>query len=85
MKFGYLDENGSRAFFERMFGTKLTEAEAAELKELRNLAPGDFRTVRQELFYLGEEATNADRLAALKDECAVKKDGDRSRPIGFAA
>ena len=86
LEFGYLDEGGSRAFFERMFGTKLTEAEAAELKELRNLAPGDFRTVRQELFYLGEEATNEDRLAALKEECAVKKDGvERSHPIGFAA
>ena len=85
LEFGYLDEGGSRAFFERMFGTKLTEAEAAELKELRNLAPGDFRTVRQELFYLGEEATNEDRLAALKEECAVKKDGESSHPIGFAA
>ena len=86
LEFGYLDEGGSRAFFERMFGTKLTEAEAAKLKELRNLAPGDFRTVRQALFYLGEEATNEERLAALKEECAVKKDGDeRSHPIGFAA
>ena len=85
LEFGYLDEGGSRAFFERMFGTKLTEAEAAELKKLRNLAPGDFRTVRQELFYLGEEATNEDRIAALKEECAVKKDGERSHPIGFAA
>lgn len=85
LEFGYLDENGSRAFFERMFGAKLSEAEAAELKELRNLAPGDFRTVRQELFYLGEEATNEDRLAALKEECAVKKDGESSHPIGFAA
>ena len=85
LEFGYLDEGGSRAFFERMFGTKLTEAEAAELKELRNLAPGDFRTVRQEQFYLGDVVTNLDRIAALKEECAVKKDGDRSHPIGFAA
>ena len=85
LEFGYLDENGSRAFFERMFGTKLSEAEAAELKELRNLAPGDFRTVRQELFYLGEEATNEDRIAALKEECAVKKDEGHHAPIGFGA
>ena len=41
--------------------------------------------MRQELFYLGEEATNEDRIAALKEECAVKKDGERSHPIGFAA
>ena len=36
-KAGYLDENGSRAFFERMFGTKLSKAEAAELKEQADL------------------------------------------------
>ena len=66
-----------------MFKTTLSEDELSELKSLRNLAPGDFRTVRQEQFYLGDEVTNADRLAALKEECAVKKDGEHSAPIGF--
>ena len=28
---------------------------------------------------------NLDRIVALKEECAVKKDGDASIPIGFAA
>ena len=86
LEFDYLTDEGKKAFFERMFKDRLTEEEFARLKELRNLAPGDFRTVRQELFYLGEEATNEDRIAALKEECAVKKDGvERSHPIGFAA
>ncbi len=85
LEFGYLDEKGARLFFERMFGTKLSDGESEELKALRNLAPGDFRTVRQELFYLGEEATNKDRLEALKEECAVKKDEDHHAPIGFGA
>ena len=57
----------------------------AELRQLRNLAPGDFRTVRQEHFYLGDAVTNLDRIEALKEECAVKKDGDSRAPIGFAA
>ena len=35
--------------------------------------------------YLGEEATNEDRLAALKEECAVKKDEGHHAPIGFGA
>ena len=69
----------------RMFKTTLTDGELAELKALRNLAPGDFRTVRQEQFYLGGDVTNLDRIAALKEECAVKKDGDGHAPIGFAA
>ena len=85
LEFGYLDDDGKRKFFERMFKTTLADEEFAELRQLRNLAPGDFRTVRQEQFYLGGEVTNADRLAALKEECALKKDGDHSVPIGFAA
>ena len=83
LEFGYLDDDGKRLFFERMFKSPLSECEFAELKELRNLAPGDFRTVRQEQFYLGGEVTNADRVAALKEECAIKKDGVHSARIGF--
>ena len=83
LEFDYLDDAGKRLFFERMFKSKLAEEEFEALKELRNLAPGDFRTVRQEQFYLGDEVTNLDRVAALKEECAIKKDGARSARIGF--
>ena len=85
LEFDYLDDEGKRLFFERMFKTTLSEGEFAELKTLRNLAPGDFRTVRQEQFYLGEEVSNADRIAALKEECALKKDGEHVAAIGFAS
>ena len=85
LEFGYLDDAGKKSFFERMFKATLADGELAELKALRNLAPGDFRTVRQEQFYLGDAVTNLDRIAALKEECAVKKDGDASLPIGFAS
>lgn len=85
LEFDYLDDEGKRLFFERMFKTRLTEEEFAELKTLQNLAPGDFRTVRQEQFYLADEQTNWDRIEALKEECAVKKDGNKTARIGFAA
>ena len=85
LEFTYLNDEGKRLFFERMFKTKLTDNEIDELRQLENLAPGDFRTVRQELFYLGDEVSNADRIESLREECATKKDGSRHRPIGFAS
>ncbi len=85
LEFDYLDDDGKRLFFERTFKTTLTEDEFAELKAISNLAPGDFRTVRQEQFYLADEQTNMDRIAALKDECAYKKDSSAKPKIGFAA
>jgi SpoVK/Ycf46/Vps4 family AAA+-type ATPase len=83
LEFGYLDDAGKNLFFERMFKTTLTDEEKAELEAVRNLAPGDFRTVRQEMFYLGGEQSNHDLIAALKEECSLKKDGDASSKIGF--
>ena len=72
-EFDYLADDGKKLFFERMFKTALTAAEAARLSAIRNLAPGDFRTVRQAMYYLGGEVTNAQRLAELEKESAVKK------------
>lgn len=42
-------------------------------------------TVRQEQFYLAGSVTNEGRIAALKEDCALKKDGGHSAVIGFAA
>ncbi len=85
LEFDYLDDTGKRFFFERMFKTKLTDAEFAELQTLTNLTPGDFRTVRQEMFYLDDaEQTNFARIAALKEECSLKKEDNHSTSIGFA-
>ena len=72
LEFDYLDEEGKKLFFERMFKTHLTEAEAALLARVRNLAPGDFRTVRQSFFYLGNDVTNTERIEALERESAAK-------------
>ena len=85
LEFDYLDDAGKKTFFEKMFKTELSNEELAKLNELTNLAPGDFRTVRQEQFYLGDEITNLDRIAALKEECSHKKDGHKTTTIGFGA
>ncbi|MDD3022200.1 MAG: hypothetical protein PHX61_14680, partial [Alphaproteobacteria bacterium] len=61
-----------RLLFERMFQAKLNEAESMRLERIPNLAPGDFRTVRQALFYLGEDVSNSDRIAALERESLAK-------------
>ena len=84
LEFDYLDDDGKKIFFERFFNTVINEEENKALNEILNLAPGDFRTVRQEHFYLDEAQTNLDRIAALKEECALKKDGNKSAKIGFA-
>lgn len=83
LEFDYLNDEGKRIFFEKMFRSGLSAEEFSELKALKNLAPGDFRTVRQEQFYLGDEITNVDRIAALKEECSHKKDGIKAAAIGF--
>ena len=85
LEFDYLDDAGKKSFFERMFKKTLTTAELGELKAIRNLAPGDFRTVRQKSFYLDEAQTGGDLIAALKEECRQKLDGDKSAKVGFAA
>ena len=70
--FDYLDNSGKVIFFERMFNTTLSVAERRRLEGIENLAPGDFRTVRQSLYYL-DEVSNAARLSALEQESSVKR------------
>jgi SpoVK/Ycf46/Vps4 family AAA+-type ATPase len=72
LQFNYLDDRGKRLFFERMFKSQLTDEELVRLNAIKNLAPGDFRTVRQSLLYYGGDVTNAQRLAALEIESAAK-------------
>ena len=78
--------NGKTIFFERMFATKLTTAERRKLEAIEKLTPGDFRTVRQSLYYL-DEVSNAARLSALEQESSVKKSQTKQKnsngKIGF--
>ena len=81
LQFDYLEAEGKKLFFERMFKTRLSDAEAARLAGIPSLAPGDFRTVRQSLYYLRGAATNDMRLGELEKESSLKK--GMPRRIGF--
>ena len=85
VRFDYLKEEGKAIFFERMFGTALTARDRAELASIPDLAPGDFRTVRQSLRYLGSSPDAAALLRALREESDAKRSrgGRRERKLGF--
>jgi MoxR-like ATPase len=83
LSFDYLDNPGKKIFFERMFNTVLTSEELLRLNNIEQLTPGDFRTVRQSLYYL-DDNNNAHRLAGLEQESSCKKQGRRQTgSIGF--
>ena len=85
LEFDDLDEAGKRLFFERMFQSKLSEEEERKLAAVPRLAPGDFRTVRQSLFYLGGSISNDDRIEALRRESESKQEhqSTEKKRIGF--
>lgn len=84
LEFGYLEQAGKHIFFDRAFKTPLTEVDARRLDAIPNLAPGDFKTVSQKLYYLGEAVGNAERLSALEEESSLKKES-RHVCLGFSA
>ena len=78
----YLDRDGRRIFWRRYFGKTPSAAACRRLDSLDCLTPGDFRTVRQVLYYLGDDVGDADRLDALEAELSAKT--GLVRRIGFA-
>jgi hypothetical protein len=73
--FDYLDASGKLLFFERFFNRALDDGQRTCLGAINNLTPGDFRTVRQSLFYQGEDNTVEDILGALQVESRAKVQG----------
>ena len=71
-----LDDDGKVKFFSRYFKSELNADERRRLLSIPNLTPGDFRTVRERLYFLAGKngADNARRIAALGVESAAKKD-----------
>ena len=70
----------------RLRQSKLSEEEERKLAEVPRLAPGDFRTVRQSLFYLGGSISNENRIEALRRESESKQNLQQStekKRIGF--
>ena len=87
MEFDFLSAEGKAIFFEKFFNSKLNSEELQRLNTIPNLTPGDFRTIRQSLFYLGEEVENSTRLQLLEQESATKKVffNKQEVKIGFSA
>ncbi len=85
VSFDYLGDEGKALFFERFFGVPLAARDRAELSGIPDLAPGDFRTVRQSMRYLGGARDAAALLRALREESDAKRDrgASRDRRIGF--
>ena len=83
--FDYLLNDGKALFFERFFKTPLSPSDRAELDAIPDLAPGDFRTVRQSLRYLGGAVETCAILRALREESDAKcqSGARRTRLIGF--
>ena len=77
----YLDADGRCVFWRRFFGSEPRGRIRSRLNGLDRLTPGDFRTVRQELYYLGDDVSDDDRLDALEAELSAKT--GQLRHIGF--
>ena len=78
-----LDDDGKVKFFSRYFKSNLTADERRRLLAIPDLTPGDFRTVRERLYFLRKKSgdDNARRIAALEAESKAKK--AFHVPIGF--
>ena len=90
LEFGYLDQRGKHLFYQRMFmplcPDPLTAGQERQLALMVNLAPGDFRTVRQAFSYLGGRVSHAQLLDALEQESVAKRRaGIGGSGIGFVA
>ncbi len=84
IKFLPLTSDGKEKLFRKYFQPKgrLSAEIRAALKEIRDLTPGDFKTVWQSQRYRGEGASLLDSVKALKQEVSYKR--TRSSSIGFA-
>jgi hypothetical protein len=76
--FGFLRPEQARIAFDRFFGCAAPD----EITALRNLTPGDFRTVKARADLLGEKDP-AVLLDLLRRECVLKQGGEEPRQVGF--
>jgi len=84
IKFLTLTTDGKEKLFRKYFQPKgrFSSEIRSALKEIRDLTPGDFKTVHQRQQYATEGASPLDSVKALKQEVSYKR--TRSSSIGFA-
>lgn len=86
--FRYLTPEGKVCFYRRLLGPlangKMKTEEEEALKQMGNLAPGDFRVVRDRyLFYSGDKVTHRMLLTALHEESLIKRVTGEKKTTGF--
>jgi SpoVK/Ycf46/Vps4 family AAA+-type ATPase len=85
LKFLPLTAEGAESLFRKYFQPtgRLSASVKTGLRAIRNLTPGDFKTVWQQQQYSGVKAAGLDVVKALKQECSYKRTRCSS-PIGFS-
>jgi SpoVK/Ycf46/Vps4 family AAA+-type ATPase len=85
LKFLPLTAEGAESLFRKYFQPtgRLSASVKTGLRAIRDLTPGDFKTVWQQQQYSGVKAAGLDVVKALKQECSYKRTRCSS-PIGFS-
>jgi SpoVK/Ycf46/Vps4 family AAA+-type ATPase len=88
MKFDYLLPEGNLIFYQKLLAglleTQLDRKSRAVLKNIPNLTPGDFKTVRDRFsFYPQDKLCKDMLLTALEDESRIKENHMNTSKIGF--
>jgi len=86
--FDYLTPEGNtifyRLFLESLTAATLDQDQIRKLRKHRNLAPGDFKVVRDRYtFYPKEEINHTTLIEALAVEADLKNIHNHEKPIGF--
>ena len=87
IEFDYLDSKGKRVFFNRVLGEltkkELEASDITALERIDNLAPGDFKVVRQKYSFMPKEKlTNSVLISSLQMEVSAKNN-IKTGKIGF--
>jgi len=84
LQFDYLDIAGKLLFYERLFTglcpQPLEDAHRRRLVRIEDLAPGDFRTVRQSFYYLGQAGVTHEQLLTALEQESQAKQQDSNHP-----
>ncbi len=86
--FRFLTPQGNLIFYDKMFSNRgmgpMSTAEKMRLKGLRDLTPGDFKTVRDRFrFYDASDLTHKSLIRALAEEARMKRRQKGEKEIGF--
>ena len=86
--FNYLEPDGNVIFYDKLFAdlisAPLNDTIREQLKQIRDLSPGDFKTVRAKFkYHPKKELSHQILLEALSEESQIKNSHKKKRAIGF--